>query len=164
MRKELAVPFGIGLGVILIAVVGVLYMQRGAHIELKGSVLKVRTMPLDERTSLAVVDFRFVNPADYPFVVRTCTVVVEGPSGNTTEGTSVTEIDARRVFDYYPVLGKKYNDTLVLKDKIPAHDSQDRMIAARFEVPESQLEGRKRLIVRIEDVDGPVSELIETKR
>ena len=45
--------------------------------------------------------------------------------------------------------------------KIPARESQDRMIAARFEVPESKLTARKRLVLRIEDVDGPVSELVE---
>jgi hypothetical protein len=164
MRKELAVPFAIGLAVILVAIGAVLYMQRGAHVELKGSVLKVRTMALDENASLAVVDFRFANSADYPFVVRSCTVTVEDASGRVTEGVSVTELDARRLFDYYHVLGKKYNDTLLLKDKIAAHESQDRMIAARFEIPVSQLEARKRLVVRVEDVDGPVSELPETRK
>jgi len=164
MRKELAVPFAIGLGIILVAIAGVLYMQRGAHIQLQGSILKVRTMALDENSSLAVVDFRFANPANYPFVVRSCTVIVEDPKGNQTEGTSVTELDARRLFDYYPVLGKKYNDSLVMKDKIPPHESQDRMIAARFEIPESQLQARKGLLVRVEDVDGPISDLAETKK
>jgi len=164
MRKELAVPFAIGLGIILVAIAAVFYMQRGAHIQLQGSILKVRTMALDENSSLAVVDFRFANPADYPFVVHSCTVIVEDAKGNQTEGTSVTELDARRLFDYYPVLGKKYNDTLVMKDKIPAHESQDRMIAARFEIPESLLQARKGLLVRVEDVDGPVSDLAETKK
>ena len=164
MRKELAVPFAIGLAVILAAIGGVLYMQRGAHVELKGSVLKVRTLALEENGSLAVVDFRFANSADYPFVVRSCTILIEDAAGKTVEGTSVPEIDIRRIFDYYPLLGKKYNDSLVLKDKIPGRESQDRMIAARFEVPVAQLEKRKRLWVRIEDVDGPVSELAEVRR
>jgi len=164
MRKELAVPFAIGLAVILVAIGAVLYMQRGAHIELKGSVLKVRTLALDENASLAVVDFRFANPADYPFVVRACTVLFEDAAGKSVEGFSVPEIDIRRIFEYYPVLGKKYLDTLVMKDKIPGHQSQDRMIAARFDVPLAQLEARKRLLVRVEDVDGPVSEIAETQR
>ena len=37
----------------------------------------------------------------------------------------------------------------------------DRMVAARFEAPESKLESRKRFVVRIEDVDGPITELSE---
>lgn len=164
MRKEFAVPFGVGLGVILLAVVGVLWMQRGAHVELKGSILKVRTLALDDNSSIAVVDFRFANPADYPFVVKSCTVLVDDASGKPVEGASVPEIDLRRVFEYYPILGQKFNDTLVMKDKVAAHQSQDRMIAARFEVPVAAIDGRKKLTVRIEDVDGPVSEIVETRR
>ena len=91
-------------------------------------------------------------------------VAHEDAKGNTAEGSSVPESDSRRIFEYYPLLGKKFNDTLVLKDKIPSHNSQDRMIAARFEIPQSQLDGRRKLMVRIEDVDGPVSELLEKKK
>jgi len=164
MRKELAVPFAIGLAVILVAVCAVLYMQRGAHIELRGTVLKVRTLALEENASLAVVDFRFANPADYPFVVRSCILLVEDPSGKEQEGASIPELDIRRIFEYYPLLGKKYNESLVLKDKIAARSSEDRMIAARFEIPQSLLDARKSLKVRIEDVDGPVSELVESRK
>jgi hypothetical protein len=35
------------------------------------------------------------------------------------------------------------------------------MIAARFEVPVAVLNSRKLLTVRVEDVDGPVSEIRE---
>jgi hypothetical protein len=40
----------------------------------------------------------------------------------------------------------------------------DRMIVSRFEVPESTLENRKTLKLRIVDVDGPESEMQETRR
>jgi hypothetical protein len=39
----------------------------------------------------------------------------------------------------------------------------DRMIVARFEAPESVLESRKKLKVQIVDLDGPTSELVESK-
>ena len=35
------------------------------------------------------------------------------------------------------------------------------MIAARFDMPVDKLEARKTFRIRIEDVDGPVSELVE---
>ena len=164
MHKQLLGPIGIGAALILAAVGVMLYLTRGAHIELTGSVLKVRTMALDENSSLAVVDFRFANPADYPFVVRSCTVHLQDGSGKALEGFSVPETDARRIFEYYPILGPKYNDTLVLKDKIPAHNSQDRMIAARFEIPVDRLEARQRLSLRIEEIDGVVSEIEEKRK
>jgi hypothetical protein len=159
--KRFQITFGIGLVVILIAVAVILYIQRGAHIELKGSILKVRTLPLDENSSVAVIDFRFVNSADYPFVVRNVDVTAAGPKGQTYDSEPVPEVDAKRLFEYYPVLGQKFNDTLLPRDKIAAHRSEDRMIAARFEMPVAQLDARKNLTIRIEDVDGPVSELTE---
>jgi hypothetical protein len=163
MRNRFAAAFGIGIACIAVIVAGVLYMQRGARVGLTGSVLKVRTAPLDENSSVAVVDFRFANPADVFFVVRSVTVVVEDQNGNQIEGRTVSEMDAKRLFEGIPLLGQKFNDTLVMRDKVPAHSSEDRMVAARFEVPESKLESRKRLLVRVEDVDGPISELSEKK-
>jgi hypothetical protein len=138
-------------------------MQRGAYIDLPGKVLKVRTAPLDEASAVAVVDFRVANPADYPFVVRTVTVAMEDNSGAESVGQTVSETDARQVFQAIPLLGQKFNDTLLMRDSLPPHNSWDRMVAARFEVPESKLEARKRFIVRIEEVDGKVFDLSETK-
>jgi len=153
--------FVIGLAVIAVAVAGILYLQRGAHIELKGSILKVRTMGMDDSSSLAVVDFRFANSSDYPFVVRTVDVSATGADGRTYTSTPVPEVDARRIFEYYPVLGAKFNPSLITRDKIPGQQTEDRMIVARFEIPVAKLDARRNLKVRIEDVDGPVSELVE---
>lgn len=163
IEKPFLVAFGVGLAVIAAAVAGILYMQRGAHIELQGAILKVRTLAMDENSSVAVIDFRFANPADYPFVVRTVTVIMEDQAGRVLEGATVSEPDAKRLFEYYPLLGPKYNRSLVLRDRIPPHHSEDRMIAARFEVPVTLLDARKHLTVRIEEVDGAVSELVEKR-
>jgi hypothetical protein len=70
----------------------------------------------------------------------------------------VSEVDAKQLFAAMPVLGQKFNDTLILRDKIPPHTSQDRMVAARFEVPEARFESRKRFVIRVEEVDGKVVE------
>jgi hypothetical protein len=161
LSKQFRMTFGIGLVVILIAVAAILYIQRGAHIELKGAVLKVRTLAMDENSSVAVVDFRFANPSDYPFVVRSVDVSVTGADGQNYESMPVSEVDAKRLFQYYPILGQKFNDSLLPRDKIPPRHSEDRMIVARFEVPVARLDARKNLKIRIEDVDGPVSELAE---
>jgi hypothetical protein len=161
LSKQFVMTFVIGLVVIAIAVAFVLYMQRGAHVELKGAILKVRTMGMDDNSSLAVVDFRFANPSDYPFVVRSVDVGVTGADGQSYTSTTVPEVDAKRIFEYYPVLGPKFNSSLITRDKIPGKHSEDRMIVARFEVPVAQLDARKNLKVSIQDVDGPLSELVE---
>lgn len=150
-----------GLGVVAFAVVGVLYMQRGARIELKGAVLKVRTQAMDEKSAVAVVDFRFANPSNHPFVVRQVDVTIEDKDGKVLESSAVSDLDARRLFEYYPQLGQKFNDTLMMRNKIPPGQSMDRMIVARFEVPEAELQSRKKLTVRIVDLDGAAPELHE---
>ena len=161
MSKNFLTAFLIGIGVIAIAVTGVLYMQRGARVGLTGQILKVRTAPLDENSSVAVLDFRIHNPSNMSFVVRTVTVVMEDSDGKQYDGATVSETDAKRLFEAIPLLGQKFNDTLLMRDKIPSEASQDRMVAVRFEAPESRLDKRKRFLLRIEDVDGPVTELSE---
>ena len=161
MSKNLLIAFGIGIVCLAMAALWVVHINRGAYIDLPGKVLKVRTAPLDEASAVAALDFRVSNPADYPFVVRKVTVVMEDNAGNESEGATVSEVDAKQLFQVIPLLGQKFNDTLLMRDSIPPHNSWDRMVAARFEVPESTLEARKRLVVRIEEVDGKVFDLSE---
>ena len=157
--QRLAKPFAVGLVMVVIVVGAVLFFKRG--IEPTGAILKVRTQALDETSSVAVIDFRVENSSDTGLVIRNVGVSLETKDGKMYTGTSVSEVDAQTLFKYYPVLGQKFNDTLRVRDKIAAHQTVDRMIAARFEVPESQLIDRARLIVRVEDVDGPAAEIRE---
>ena len=137
--------FGIGVAVIAVAVAGILYLQRGRQMQMPGKVLKVRTAPLDEHSSVAVIDFRVANLSDVLFVVRTVSVNMEDH-----QGKSCVE-DERTV-------GR---DNVVTTDRVPAHTSMDRMIAARFESPEAELDARKRFVLRVEEMDGESFELAE---
>ena len=160
--KKLAPFLGIGAVIVAIALVYIVFATGGNRMELAGSVLKIRTLPLDENSSAAIVDFRVRNTSDYLFVVRTVEATMVIPSGNTEEGSIISEVDARRLFEYYPVLGQKFNATLLPRDKIAARASVDRMVAVRFEVPEKLLQQRKDLRVKIVDVGSPVvSEVVE---
>jgi hypothetical protein len=161
MKNQFWVACGIGLACVGLVVVGVLIMQRGARVGLTGSVLKVRTAPLDENSSVVVLDFRLNNPGNVLFMVRGVSVVMEEKDGKQYDSQTVAEVDAKRLFEAIPLLGTKFTDTLVERDKIPGHTFQDRMVAARFNAPESRLEARKRFLIRIEEVDGLVSEIAE---
>ena len=161
MSKNFAIAFGIGLVCIAIAVGAIFYMQRGAHVDAHGKFLKVRTAPLDDNNSFVVIDFRIENPSDYGFKVRTVTVVLEDPSGNPTEGQTASDSAAKQALEGIPVLGPKFNDSLIMNDTIPPKTTWDRMIASRFEMPESKLQSRKRFVVKIEEVDGKISEIAE---
>ena len=160
MSRTFLTAFVIGIAVVAVAVTGILYMQRGARVGLTGGILKVRTAPLDENSSVAVLDFRIHNPGTR-FIVGTVTVILEEKNGQQFQGATVSESDAKRLFEGLPLLGQKYNDTLVTQEKIARDASADRMVAVRFEAPESRLEARKRFLLRIEEVDGPVTEFSE---
>jgi hypothetical protein len=161
MRLRLAVFVLLGLAVAGTGVALVFYAQRGAHLVIQGSVSKVRTVATDENGSVAIVDFRFANVADYRWVVRKVDVSVTDAQGYTVPGSTVSEVDAARLFEYFPLLGQKFNDSLLARARLEPHQIVDRMIAARFEIPEAQLQARKSLRIRIEDVDGAVSEISE---
>jgi len=154
----------VGLVVAGAAVGFLMWWNRGAHLELKGEILKVRTLKTDEKNSIAIIDFRFVNSSDYRFVVRQVEVTLEDADGAVVGSVPVSDVDATRLFQYYKVLGQKYNPSLLMRDRVAPRQSLDRMIAAAFAMTEEKLQQRKRLKIRVEDVDGAVSELVETPR
>ena len=161
MKKQFLIYTAIGLVLVAIGIAFLFYIQRGAHIELKGAVLKVRTLPVDASSSIAVLDFRFVNPSNYPFIVRKVDVFMEDKEGTTVGSSPIADVDVKRLFEYYPILGQKYNDSLVIRTRVDPLQSMDRMVAARFEIPVGELDGREVFKIRVEDVDGAVSEIVE---
>jgi hypothetical protein len=108
-----------------------------------------------------MVDFRVTNESDYPAVVRSVSLVCEEPNGNRIQGTTMADQDALRVFEAFPVLGQKYNASLKLRDNMPPRATWDRMLGARFEVPEDRLSKRARFIIVIEEVDKGAFEISE---
>lgn len=151
----------IGLAVVAVVIGFTLLGTRGSHLDLKGKMLKVRTLAPDAATSIAIVDFRFENPSNLTFVVRSVDVTLIAADGKQFEGEVISEPDMRTVFAGYPILGQMYNETLKPRAKIPPRSGMDRTVGARFEVPENVLIGRKDLRIRVEDVDGPVSSISE---
>ena len=96
-----------------------LFWTRNNRVELKGDVLKVRSYSIDQNYTVAVIDFRITNPSTSQFVVKDVDVTLDTSDGKSLEGSIFSEIDARRLFDYYKVLGTKLNPaTLLTKDKI----------------------------------------------
>jgi|SRR5215469_287375 len=159
LKHPLAISFSLAVLVVIAVIAGVFFVQRGAHLELRGEILKVRTAPLDENNSVAVVDFRFLNPADYEYNVLKVTVIIQQKSGMPLEGMTVSEVDAQHLFQALPLLGQKYNTSLIMRNRIPPRATQDRMIAASFPIPEAALDMRSGITVRVEEAEGTVSEM-----
>jgi hypothetical protein len=119
MSRTLLITFAIGIVVVAIVVSGVVYMQRGGHVELTGKILKVRTAPLDDQSSAVAIDFRITNPSDYPFQIQAVTVILEGPGGASTDGATASDMDAQRLMTGVPLLGDMYNPTLMVRERVP---------------------------------------------
>lgn len=161
-NRQFLVFLGIGLAVVAVVVGVTLYGTKGAHLELDGKILKVRTLATDEKNAIVVVDFRVVNRATkQTFVVQDAFVVVTGPDGKTVEGETVARTDVNRIFDYYKMLGQRYNETLIIRDKVAGGQTMDRMVVSTVALPEADVEGRKNLTLRLHDIDGPTFEIKE---
>src|ERR1039457_5258373 len=86
MKNQFWMACGIGLACVGLVVAGVLFRRRGARVGLPGNVLKVGTAPLDDSSTIVVLDFRFSNPGNVLFVVRSVTVVLEEKDGKQFDG------------------------------------------------------------------------------
>jgi hypothetical protein len=163
MNKRFLGFLAIGVLFVLVAISLGVFSTRGARIRLEGSVQSVRTLGMADGSSVAVVDFRFTNPADYLFVVDHVAVLVVDREGNEHTGMVAAERDAETFFKYYPDIGPRYNQTLTSQTHITPKASMDRMVAVRFEMPESELQQRRELRIRVEDIDGPVTHIVEDR-
>jgi hypothetical protein len=153
----------VGVAVVGIALGFLLIGTQGNHLELNGTILKVRVLPLSPVASLVVVDFRVSDPSDVPFVIKSATLTLDPASGPTLDGMMVSKPDIENVFKYNPILGPKFNDVLGMEDRIKPHQRLDRMVGARFEIPESQAEDRKAVHLHVEEMDGVTADLTEKK-
>ncbi|MDQ6708287.1 MAG: hypothetical protein M3Z85_20200 [Acidobacteriota bacterium] len=159
MSKGFAIAFAIGLLLIGAVAWSVFYSTKGAHLVPQGAILKVRTQKADDATSVMVIDFRVTNNAEYPMVIRTVDLTVERADGSKLEGLAMAAADVKKLFNYYRLLGDQFNDVLKLRDEIPPRKTVDRMMAFQLDIPYADLEARKKIVMRIEDVTGPAVEL-----
>jgi hypothetical protein len=163
VTKQFWIFLVVGLVIVAAVVYGVLLGTKGAHIDLVGEILKVRVLSVNPQASLVIVDFRVTNPADYPFVVSAVQMELDRAGAETVEGQALSKSDVDIAFKYGKLLGPKYNDVLIIRDKIAPHQTVDRMAGARFELPESQIEAHKAIRLRIEELDNAVVEIGEKK-
>src|SRR5271167_3507886 len=100
MSKRFLIFFGVGIVAVVLAVLAILSATKGAHLELTGKIIKIRTGALGDDDSIAVLDFRVQNISDVPFVVREVDVTLEKPNGTTTQGNNVSRDDLKQLFQY----------------------------------------------------------------
>lgn len=151
----------LGLGLAAAALLAGLFFfaNRGSQVRLEGSIVKVRTIATDTNSSLIILEIRLKNPARTRFVIDSVEVEVTPPGGPPVTGRPIAEADLDRALDYYKTAGPRYNPMLKLRDRMAADEAGDKTVAAGFALPETALQNRRALLVRLVDVDGAVTEI-----
>jgi hypothetical protein len=158
VREQFVSAFTIGLVAVAAVVAVVLYMQRGAHMELTGP-MTVSVHGTDANTALATINIHLTNPADYGFQVANVTVTLETNAGEFPT-TTIGRVDAQRLADAMPEFGP-FHPTLYTKYTIPPHSTGDYTVLAQYSAPERILNDRKRFVVRVQEINGKVAEFDE---
>lgn len=155
---------GLGLLLIVALISAVFFVNRGSQIRIEGTIKKVRMQKLYEKSTLLVFDFRFSNPADFPFVVSEVTSTCTLNDGKELTGELVTDADAKPIFEYHALtLGAKYNESLIRRSRVAPKTVEDRMIAMTYPVDPEVLDARTGCVLQVKDVDGAVSTIVEKR-
>jgi hypothetical protein len=159
MSKAFGIAFAAAIVVIALLVWRGFVSTKGNHLDPVGKIGKVREQKVDDNEVVVVLDFNLRNDSDVAMVVRSIEGSIDAADGSVINGSMVSVADLANVFRNYPNLGEKYNPPLKARDQLKAHDSIDRMVALRFDVPEEAVLKRKDIVLHIEDITGPVAEL-----
>jgi hypothetical protein len=154
-----------GLGVV-IAIAGlVLWSNQDSRLILDGSIKKVRSTATSDGNAIVAADFRFSNPAAYPFQVKLVEMFLEDATGKRETGTVLRQVDVKPVFEFYKLgLGEVYNPSVFIGETFASKAMEDRMVAATFPVKESVVDSRKRVLIRITPVNGATPTEIAEER
>lgn len=151
----------IGALVVVAVAAGIVWLQWGEHVELRGRVLDARAHGPAENDSVLVVDAELTNPADVPFEVAETEALVQPAQGEPATGSTVAAVDAQRVMEAFPLLkGSSEMPLLKLHDVIAPRQTVRRRFAFQFAgLGVKDLTARKSLTVKIQERLGAVAEL-----
>jgi len=164
MNQRFIISLVAGLAAAALLIGGVLAWRGGDRLDPTGQILKLRSAPVDDQRCLIVLDLRLTNGSNIALEIREVSLSVQNKEGATLQGTLVSGVDSKSLFTYYPVLGEAYNPPLIANTRIAPHQTVDLMLAARLDMPESELASRRKLSVMAQDRSGINIELLEKRR
>lgn len=153
----------VGLAIVGVGVAAIWSGTKGAHLDLTGKIIRVRSIAVDDKSTLVVVDFRVTNPSDIPLVIREVSLHLDRYKEDPLNSTEVSAGDVDTLLAAFPRIGIKYSDVLAPPQTILPGKTIDRMAAATFNTTETAVEVRKAVIVHVEDVDGAGFDITEKK-
>ena len=148
-----------GLAGACVLVWGALRISDWKTAQLEGRITQVRTLGMDQQSSVAIVDIEAVNPSDTQMMIGDRALTVMDERGIRSQGKVISAPDLKGLFQYFPGLGGIDNEPLLNRVRVQPGEYVFGMVAARFEIPKHALDLRQELIVRLVDIDGSVSEI-----
>jgi hypothetical protein len=152
--KRLLIPVLIGIAVMSVVVVFIVTGTKGAHLELQWKLVKPRVGALGDNNTAVVTDFRIANLSDVRFVVSDVTSTLTRANGDTMDGQVIARDDVPQMLQFNRFLGNQYNPVLSLRDEIRPHETFDRMVAVRFELPLADARKSRKMTLTLHEVDG----------
>jgi hypothetical protein len=146
------------LGALLITG-GVLLFNRDTAPRLDGQITQVRTLGMDQNSSVAIVNFEAVNGSNNRLIIARRDLLVVGKDGAERAGSTISVSDLQYLFELYPALGGMGFEPLVDRVRLEPEQPLRGILAARFDMAKHDLDQRQAIIFRVEDVDGKRSEL-----
>jgi hypothetical protein len=146
------------LGALLIAG-GILLFNRDTAPRLDGRITQVRTLGMDQNSSVAIVNFDAVNGSNNLLIIGRRDLLVIDNNGIERAGSTISVSDLKYLFQLYPALGGMGFEPLVDRVRVEPGDPLRGILAARFDLAKHELDQRQAIIFRVEDVDGKQSDV-----
>ena len=153
--------FGL-LGAALVAG-GIYFYNEGATPTLDGEITEVRTLAMDEASSVAIVNFRGVNTSDRTIFIHQRELTMTDENGAAHIGLPVQVVDIKSLFQYFPILGGMKDEPLLPRTEIEPGAELRGLVAARFNLPKHELDARKSLVLKLYNDQKRYTELAEIR-
>lgn len=146
------------LGATLVAG-AILFYNRGAKPTIEGVITDVRTLGMERNASVAIVNFDARNTSDNLLIIHDRFLEIVDAKDNRLIGTTVSGVDLKGLFEYFPILGGMKDEPLLRRIEVEPGEEIRGLLAARFEIPKHDLDLRKQIIMRVVDGRGRSSEI-----
>lgn len=138
------------IGAVVVAGLIIVY-NWGATPRFAGSISDVRTLGMDESSSVAIVNFVASNSSNYEISINRREMAIVDQEGTPVEGRILSVFDIRQLFQYFPALGGMGDEPLIDNSHLAPGATVRGLVAARFEIPKHELDTRREIVVRTLD-------------
>lgn len=150
MRWNRTILGGGLLGAVIVAGLIIVY-NWGATPRLDGEITGVRTLGMDDSSSVAIVNFEAANSSNYELWINRRELAIIDQAGNPLDGRILSVFDIQQLFKYFPALGGMRDEPLIDNRYLAPGESLRGLVAARFEIPKHELDIRQQIAFRTVD-------------